>query len=155
MLALALFGGGASAAKPDLMVAMACAAKPLTAMLALLRDRIEKIVARIDIAYEQKVRLPNEALLTPPKLDMKPAFADFLQLREMLADGGDRCSHSSGSKYSISKVLGLFVPKGGATQPTGGITVNVYDSTVHGNLTTANDIANSFNSTPGKTKPDD
>ena len=124
-------------------------------MLALLRDRIEKIVARIEIAYEQKVRLPNEALLTPSKLAMKPAFADFLQLREMLADGVNRYSHSSGSKYSISKVLGLFEPKGGATQPTGGITVNVYDSTVHGNLTTANDIANSFNSTPGKTKPDD
>jgi GTPase SAR1 family protein len=124
-------------------------------MLALLRDRIEKIVARIDIAYEQKVRLPNEALLTPPRLDAKPAFADFLQLREMLADGVDRYSHSSGSKYSISKVLGLFEPKGGASPSGGGTNVNIYGSTIHGNVTTADSIANSLNSAPAKPKQGD
>jgi GTPase SAR1 family protein len=111
-------------------------------MLALLRDRIEKIVVRIDIEYEQKVRLPNEALTTPPRPGAKPAFANFLQLREMLADGQDRYVHEFGGKYSISKILGLFEPKGGVS---GNTNINISGSTIIGNVTAASEIANSLN----------
>lgn len=112
-------------------------------MLAALRDRVEKIVARIDIEYEQKVRLPNEALLSPArKDDGKPPMADFMQLREMLANKQDTYFHKSGSQYRISKILGLFEPKGGAR---GKIYVNITDSTIHGNVTAADEITDSFN----------
>ena len=111
-------------------------------MLAALRDRIEKIVARIDIEYEQKVRLPDEALLTPARREAKPAFANFLQLREMLADGQDRFVHESGSKYSINKVLGMFE---GNTGQGGNINVTLNNCNVEAPVTAANAIDNSFN----------
>jgi GTPase SAR1 family protein len=116
-------------------------------MLAALRTRIGNIVARIDIEYVQNVRLPSEALQTPPRLDAKPIFADYLQLREM-ADDGEDTYYKSGGKYSIGKILGLFEPQGGASGGSGNTYVNISGSTIHGSVTTAGEITDSLNNAP-------
>ncbi len=75
------------------------------------------------------------------KGDDKPAMADFMQLREMLAIKQNTYIHKSGSQYSISKVLGMFEPQ---PEPNakGGVTNNltIVGSTILGHVTAGGEI---------------
>ncbi len=74
------------------------------------------------------------------KGDDKPAMADFMQLREMVAIKQDIYIHKSGSQYSISKFLGMVEPQ---PEPNkGGVTNNltIVGSTILGHVTAGGEI---------------
>jgi AAA15 family ATPase/GTPase/GTPase SAR1 family protein len=76
--------------------------------LAILRDKVEKIVARIAINYTQNIRLPNAALLDQSTFPREPEWANFRQILAQRNKGRTSYDHESGSEYSIAKILGLF-----------------------------------------------
>jgi GTPase SAR1 family protein len=111
--------------------------------LAVLRNRVARIVKRIDIKYAQNIRLPREALLDSGSLPLEQEWADFTQILTMRNKNRQIYDHPSGSEYNINKILGLFEPQ---TSQTGGgnTTINIHNSTVEGGVTAAKTIHDSF-----------
>ncbi len=106
--------------------------------LAVLRDRVARIVKRIAIKYDQNIRLPRTALLLDSSLPNDDELADFEQVIRMRDKGQPTYFHKSGSEYSINKILGLFEPQ--ASQAgSGNTTINISNSSV-GDITAAKNI---------------
>ena len=76
--------------------------------LAVLRDKVEKIVARIAITYTQNIRLPSTARLDQSASAREPEWANFQQILVMRGKGQTTYFHQSGTEYSIAKILGSF-----------------------------------------------
>ena len=111
--------------------------------LAVLRDKVERIVSRIEISYERNIRLPRESLLVSGKNSTEAEWADFEQLLAMRNKNRPVYDHKSGSEYSISKILGLFEPPpaSGSGRNT---TIHIHDSHIEGDVTAAESIKGSF-----------
>ena len=91
--------------------------------LAVLRDKVEKIVARIAINYAQNIRLPSAARLDQSALPREPEWGNFRQILAQRNKGRTSYDHESGSEYSIAKILGLFEPKAPGNDSKKGKTV--------------------------------
>jgi GTPase SAR1 family protein len=122
-------------------------------LLATLRDRVERIVARIDIKYKRNIRLPREALEPGSSIPLEAESANFGQILAMRNRNQPTYFHESGSEYSITKILGLFESKTGDTiinnNPTfNQNTTNIIKSKVGGNAVTSNEVKDSFNGLP-------
>ena len=110
--------------------------------LAVLRDKVERIVSRIDIKYRQNIRLPQEAQMEPGSILQDSETGDFQQIVAMRNDGQTLYWSPSGTKYVISKLLGLFEQ---TSVGTGGAT-NIYiDRSTVGDVTVAGTVKSSFN----------
>lgn len=119
-------------------------------MLATLRDRVERIVSRIDIKYDRKIRLPSEALEPCSSTPLEAEWADFGQLLAMRNKNRSVYDHPSGSEYGIAKILGLFEGKTGNTTINNNPiynqnTTKIKKSNVGGNAVTGTKVKKSFN----------
>jgi GTPase SAR1 family protein len=131
--------------------------------LAVLRDKVEKIVARIAINYTQNIRLPSAARLDQSALPREPEWANFRQILAQRNKGRTSYDHESGSEYSIAKILGLFEPQ---PPPNHSIreqivsktvthNVTITNSNITGHVITANAIKDSFNALTDSPAPAD
>jgi GTPase SAR1 family protein len=114
-------------------------------LLATLRDRVERIVSRIDINYARNIRLPREALEPGSSIPLEAEWANFGQLIAMRNKNRAVYDHPSGSEYSIAKVLGLFERKASGGDTTINNSTTIINSTVGGNAVTTNEARDSFN----------
>jgi GTPase SAR1 family protein len=112
--------------------------------LAVLRDRVAHIVKRMDIEYEERIRLPYDAMLDSTRATEGTDWADFLQLLVMRNNGQDTYFHKSGSTYSIGKVLCMFEPQPNGAG-SGNINVTLNHCYVDGDVATAKSMQGSFN----------
>ncbi len=111
--------------------------------LAMLRDKVEKIVKRIDIKYTQNIRLPHEAQLEEGRRLAEPEWANFRLILAQRNRGQLDYISESETVYSINKILGLFAPQ--ANQPSGGNTIHIHNSKIEGNVFAANAIKDAAN----------
>jgi GTPase SAR1 family protein len=79
--------------------------------LAVLRDKVGNIVKRIDIRYQQNIRLPDDARINQAALITEQEWADFEQILALRDNGDEFYTHKSRTKYSIARILGLFMPQ--------------------------------------------
>ena len=117
--------------------------------LAVLRDKVARIVSRIDIKYKQNIRLPLDAQLEEGGLLPEPEWANFKQILAQRNRGQTEYVSESETVYSISKILGLFEVKP-KPQAAGNITNNYFniDHSHVGDITGAGQIDGSFNRPP-------
>jgi GTPase SAR1 family protein len=112
--------------------------------LAVLRDRVERIVSRIDIKYQQNIRLPREALLPESSNPPEPEWASFRQILVLREKQQATYFHESGTEYSVSAILGLFASE--VDQSAGGNTIyNISNSIVRDLIHANKDISGSLN----------
>jgi GTPase SAR1 family protein len=109
--------------------------------LAVLRDRVERIVSRIDIYFEQNIRLPREALLAESMVPRYSETGNFMQILALRNKGYPTYVHASGSEYSISKILGLFESQ---SKRGGDTTINIHGGTI-GAVVTGDTTRDSYN----------
>jgi GTPase SAR1 family protein len=110
--------------------------------LAMLRDKVEKIVKRIDIKYTQNIRLPREAQLGEGRLLAEPEWANFKLILAQRNRGITEYVSETETAYSIAKILGLFAPQ---TAVGTVINLNLNNSKMDGDITIANEVSGSFN----------
>ncbi len=110
--------------------------------LAILRHKIETIIARIDIQYTQNIRLPIDAIITQYRLLTEPEYADFEQILALRDGGASTYTHKSRNCYSIAKILGLFSSQIDHTK-------TVINNTTTLNIRNTENIVNSFNTLHG------
>jgi hypothetical protein len=135
--------------------------------LTIVRDDLYSILRRIDVEYKELVTLPEDARLSGA-LNVRP-FAEKASYRQILAlaaRGQTEFTSESGETYDISKILRHFVTpakqRSDISQyfnfyaPVDKMESNMNDkkvivnkSTVHGGVTAADNIVNSFNAQNG------
>jgi hypothetical protein len=143
--------------------------------LMLLRDDIHEILDRISIKFDELITLPMSTCINPDRLRLMVAEqADF---RQILALNGLRRTEyvsASGAIYDVDKILQRFVPDaargtithhhhyGDHTQiiqsPEATVSSNtttITNSTIHGNVISAEKIENSFNQLAASPAPDE
>jgi hypothetical protein len=120
--------------------------------LAILRDKVEKIVRRIDIKYTQNIRLPREARLAQANFAIDDEWADFQVILANRNIGNTVWVSGTQTQYSIDQIIQFFGSKPGyaseARQASivNNNTINIHGSTINGNVTAAGSIKNSVNS---------
>lgn len=120
--------------------------------LALWRDEMEQILGRLSIVPKEWVILPPSARVGEAQTRMGEAGrerANYRQLLTSFANNIPVLASDAGNVYDVAKVLGEFVrPERRDLDVQKQITVNIINSRVGGNITAADEIERSFNSTP-------
>jgi C-terminal of Roc, COR, domain/Ras of Complex, Roc, domain of DAPkinase len=115
--------------------------------LMLLRNDIKEILSRLTIAPDEMITLPASTRITQGRLPMGRADeqADFQQIQAVERLGRNEYISASGSIYDVSKILQRFIPDSARIQHhTVNQSIHIH-GTVHGNVTIAKTIEDSFN----------
>ncbi|WP_409266330.1 COR domain-containing protein [Massilia sp. BHUDP2] len=135
--------------------------------LAVLRDDLDAILQRIDVAYQEYVVLPENARLNlEQRMPLNIEKAPYRQVLAYASRGEFEYISISGNIYDIAIVLGNVVTTkrqkldminqikvyGGVVNmgnSTGNKSINVANSAISGSIVAADDVANSFNLSAG------
>lgn len=130
--------------------------------LTLLRDEVEGILERISVNYKELVTLPTSARIGAESfLSGKPEKAAYKQLLACVVRGSKEFIAESGDEYDVGKVLLHFISEKkqendlgnrfgsnliiNMENKMGNKTTILNNSTVNGDIISADNIANSFN----------
>lgn len=120
--------------------------------LALWRDEMEQVLGRLSIVPKEWVILPPSARVGEAQTRMGEAGRERANYRQLLTSYANNIpvlASDAGNVYDVAKVLGEFVrPERRDLDVQKQITVNIINSRVGGNITAADEIERSFNSTP-------
>lgn len=116
--------------------------------LAVLRDKVERIVSRLDIKFKQNIRLPHEARVDLGDLFQDTEWANFKLIIAQRNRGQTEYVSESETMYNIGKILGLFEPES-RKQTDGKPVINIHiQNSIVRDINAVGEIDGSFNQSP-------